>query len=88
MFDFSLLETEEDVLFNENRRETKMEVAERAYKFLEWMALRQESHIGLVSHSGWLMTVFNGILECDDSLKNWFQNGEMRSAVLVFERNK
>lgn len=87
MFDFSLLETEEDVLFNENRRETKMEVAERAYTFLEWMALRQESHIGLVSHSGWLMTVFNGILECDDSLKNWFQNGEMRSVVLVFERN-
>lgn len=85
MFDFSLLDHEEDTLFDANVRESKKEVAERGYKFLEWLKSRQEKHIGVVSHSGWLMTLFNGVLECDKSLKTWFQNGEMRSVLLVFE---
>jgi broad specificity phosphatase PhoE len=85
MFDFSLLETDEDALFDAQTRETKKEVAERGYKFLEWLVSRQENHVGVVSHSGWLMTLFNGVVECDKSLKTWFQNGEMRSVLLVFE---
>lgn len=88
MFDFSLVEHDEDTFFDANIRESKKEVAERGYKFLEWLRSRQENHVGVVSHSGWLMTLFNGVVECDKSLKTWFQNGEMRSVLLVFEPRK
>lgn len=87
MVDFSLLESEEDVLFYEDRRETKSEVAERVYKFLEWLETRKEMHIGVASHSAWLLTTFNANLVCEDSLKGWFQTGEMRSAILEFTRS-
>jgi broad specificity phosphatase PhoE len=84
--DFSLLESEEDVLFREDRRETKAEVGERIYTFMEWLSQRTEQHVGVASHSGWLLTVFNGICECDEKLKGWFQTGEMRSVKLEFIR--
>eukprot|EP00565_Helicotheca_tamesis_P004781 CAMPEP_0185735678 /NCGR_PEP_ID=MMETSP1171-20130828/25922_1 /TAXON_ID=374046 /ORGANISM="Helicotheca tamensis, Strain CCMP826" /LENGTH=292 /DNA_ID=CAMNT_0028406065 /DNA_START=161 /DNA_END=1039 /DNA_ORIENTATION=- len=86
--DFSLIETEEDVIFRNDRRETKMEIGERIYKFMEWLADRPERHVAVSSHSGWLMTVFNGILECEESLKPWFQTGEMRSVKLVFTKQE
>ncbi|CAJ1912452.1 unnamed protein product [Cylindrotheca closterium] len=84
--DFSMIETEEDVLFLSDRRETKVEVATRAYKFFEWLESRPEKHIGVASHSAWLLTVFNANLECEESLKAWFETGEMRSVVLEFCR--
>ena len=86
--DFSLLETEEDVIFRNDRRESKAEVGERVYKFLVWLSQRTEKHVGVSSHSGWLLTVFNGICECDESLKGWFQTGEMRSVKLEFVLQK
>lgn len=89
MVDFTQIQSEEDGLFTsmDDRRETKKEVGERIYKFLSWMYDRWETHIGVASHSGWLMAVFNGVVECDESLKSWFQTGEMRSVVLEFVRN-
>jgi len=81
---FDLLETEEDVLFYEDKRESKAEVARRVYKFLEWLETREESHVGIASHSAWLLTAFNANFECDDCLKGWFQTGEMRSAIVEF----
>ena len=85
--DFSMIETEEDVLFMPDRRETKMEVATRIYKFLEWLESRSEKHVGVASHSAWLLTAFNANLECEESLKKWFETGELRSAVLEFCRS-
>ena len=84
MVDFSLLETEEDEMFYEDRRETKVEVANRAYKFLEWLDAREETHVGVASHSAWLLAMFNANLECEENLKRWFHTGEMRSAILEF----
>ena len=88
MVDFSQIKSEGDDLFMDDRRESKPEVGERIYSFLNWMSERSETHIGVASHSGWLMAVFNGVVECDESLKSWFQTGEMRSVVLKFERRK
>jgi broad specificity phosphatase PhoE len=85
--DFSLLESDEDPLFRDDERETKMQVGERVYKFMEWLAERKEKHVAVNSHSGWLLTVFNGICECDPALKGWFQTGEMRSVKLEFVSN-
>ena len=88
MVDFSLLETEEDVIFRHDRRETKLELGERIYKFFEWLSTRPEKHVAVASHSGWLFTVFNGFCECDESLKPWFQTGELRSVKLEFRKNE
>jgi broad specificity phosphatase PhoE len=86
MVDFSLLESEEDKMFLEDRRESKSEVSNRSYKFLEWLETRPEKHVGVASHSAWLLTTFNANFQCDDSLRGWFQTGEMRSAILEFIR--
>lgn len=88
--DFSLVEDEEDVLFDNDTRETKVEVGERIYKFMDWLSSRPEEHVAVASHSGWLFTVFNGICKCgdDDDLKNWFQTGEMRSVKLKFTKKE
>lgn len=86
MVDFSLISDDEDLIFNEYRRETKMEIGERIYNFFEFLYERDEEHVGIASHSGWLMTLFNGLCECsEDNLKEWFQTGEMRSVQLIFE---
>jgi hypothetical protein len=84
--DFSLIPTEEDQLYRDTVRETKLEVGERIYKFMEWLAEREEKHVGVASHSGWLLTLFNGIVhaDCDAALKEWWHTGEMRSVKLEF----
>jgi len=87
MIDFSLIETDEDVLFSEDERETKADLAERIYKFLEFLENRHEKHVGVASHSAWLLTAFNANFDCDEALRGWFQTGEMRSAILEFVRN-
>ena len=87
MIDFSLLESEEDELFLDDRRETKLEVANRVYKFMEWLSDRPETCVGVSSHSGWLLTVFNANCQCaDENLQGWFQTGELRSVKLEFIR--
>jgi hypothetical protein len=89
MIDFGLLESEEDAIFQKDRRETKLELCSRIYEFFEWLSDRSESQVAVVSHSGWLFTMLNACCECcDESLKSWFQTGEMRSVKLVFFKNE
>lgn len=78
LVDFHLLE-ESDPIFRNDRRETKLQVAERAYNLMEWISKRSEQHIGVVSHSAWLLTLFNAVFQCDEDLKSWFHTGELRS---------
>lgn len=87
MVNFDLVPSDEDILFQYDKRESKMDVGERIYSFLEWLEKRDEKHIGVTSHSGWLFTLFNGIVDCDDKLRLWFHTGEMRSVKLVFTRD-
>mmetsp|Transcript_23852 Transcript_23852/g.35377 ORF Transcript_23852/g.35377 Transcript_23852/m.35377 type:complete len:283 (-) Transcript_23852:259-1107(-) len=86
--DFGLIEKEEDHLFQEDRRESILETGERIHDFLTWLEQRGETHIAVASHSGWLMTLFNGSVKCEDSLKEWFQTGELRSVMLEFVKNE
>lgn len=86
MVDFSLLTDEEDTIFDHNKRETKAELTERIYKFMEWLETRDEKVVGVSSHSAWLLAVFNANLQANDSLTGWFQTGELRSVVLEFVR--
>ena len=83
--DFSLLESDQDPLYRDYVRESKAEMGERIYQFFEWLAERPEDHVAVTSHSGWLLTVFNGVCDVqDDKLKAWFQTGELRSVKLEF----
>jgi len=63
MVDFSLLANEEDVFFDPHRRETKTELCERIYRFLEWLEKREETVVGVTSHSAWLLATFNANLQ-------------------------
>ena len=87
--DFSLLESDEDILFQEDTRETKLQVGERVYQFMEWLSERSECYVAVSSHSAWLLTVFNGVCQSQhDSLEEWFATGELRSVVLEFVRKE
>jgi len=85
--DFSLITDDEDMLFEDDRRESKMEIGSRVYKFFEWLHTKEENIIAVASHSGWLMSVFNGVCDCHGfpELREWFHTGEMRSVKLIFE---
>jgi broad specificity phosphatase PhoE len=63
--DFSLLDSELDPLHT-TCCETKQQVAERIYRFMTWLYTRRENSIAVVSHLGWLLTLFNGICDCQD----------------------
>ncbi|XP_010548825.1 PREDICTED: phosphoglycerate mutase-like protein 2 isoform X2 [Tarenaya hassleriana] len=86
--DFSLIETDEDVLWNPDIREKKEEVAARGVKFMDWLSTRKEKEIAVVTHSGFLYhTLCSFGNDSDPSLKSeisrHFANCELRSMVLV-----
>lgn len=88
---FELISSNHDDLFQSECRETNREVAERIYRFLEWLALREEEHIAIASHSGWLLTLLNAVVEVEaghEHIKHWFQTGEMRSCSFIFQNNR
>ncbi|KAJ6896123.1 phosphoglycerate mutase-like protein 1 isoform X2 [Populus alba x Populus x berolinensis] len=53
--DFSLIETDEDVLWKADVRESTEELAARGLKFLNWLWTRKEKEIAIVTHSGFLV---------------------------------
>jgi len=79
--DVSLLVDEEDSLWT-SERETKMELARRCEQFLGILAARPESHIAVVTHSSFLLTLFSLLFDCPPDLKQWFNTGELRSVCL------
>jgi hypothetical protein len=86
--DFSLIESEEDVLWKETVRETKEEVRARGAKFLNWLWTRKEKEIAIVTHSGFLLhTLATFGSDCHPLVKNEickrFANCELRSMVIV-----
>ena len=85
MMDFSLLTSNDDATFQADHRETHSEVAQRAYQFLEWLVEQPQEHVVIASHSAWLLTLMNAVVDTDaPALKAWFQTGEMRSCQFVF----
>lgn len=86
--DFSLIESDEDVLWREDVRETDEEIAARGMKFMEWLWTREEKEIAVVSHSGFLYGTLSAFgNDCHPSVKSeictHFANCELRSMVLV-----
>ncbi|KAK9110942.1 hypothetical protein Scep_018461 [Stephania cephalantha] len=86
--DFSLMETNEDILWKADVREANEEVAERGKKFMDWLWTRKEKEIAVVTHSGFLFHTLNALgkdlhpLMKEEVCKH-FANCELRSIVIV-----
>ncbi|KAG2564565.1 phosphoglycerate mutase-like protein 1 isoform X2 [Panicum virgatum] len=90
--DFSLIENDEDVLWEPDVREANESVALRGMKFFDWLWTREEKEIAIVSHSGFLYhTLSTYSKECHptvrDEVGKHFANCELRSMVLVDRRS-
>ncbi|XVF39696.1 hypothetical protein PTKIN_Ptkin01aG0053600 [Pterospermum kingtungense] len=86
--DFSLMESNEDILWKANTRENAEEVVVRGMKFLNWLWTRKEKEIAIVSHSGFLYNTLSSFgSDCHPSVKSeickHFANCELRSVVIV-----
>ena len=81
--DFSLIENDEDVLWEPHVREANESVAARGMKFIDWLWTREEKEIAIVSHSAFFDQTLNMYSkECQEVGKH-FANCELRSMVLV-----
>ena len=89
--DFTSIEHDEDVLWDNygDRRETLLEKSERIYGFLgEFVRNRPEQEIAIVSHSAYLFTLMNAVMDIEDEeLRSWFLTSEVRSMKVTFEVN-
>ncbi|KAH9694819.1 phosphoglycerate mutase-like protein 1 [Citrus sinensis] len=83
-----LIESDEDVLWKANVRETNEEVAARGLKFMNWLWTRKEKEIAIVTHRGFLNHTLNAFgNDCHPFVKKeickHFANCELRSMVII-----
>ncbi|XP_031377758.1 phosphoglycerate mutase-like protein [Punica granatum] len=82
--DFSQIESNDDILWKPDHRETPEEIAARGVKFMNWLKARPEKEIAVVTHSVFLLHVLNTFGEGNKSEKsNFFKNCELRSMTIV-----
>ncbi|KAI6678267.1 hypothetical protein NL676_039063 [Syzygium grande] len=91
-FLFPGIQSDEDVLWKADVRETKEELAARGIKFLNWLWTRKEKEIAIVTHSGFLCHTLSSFGEdCHPLVKGeicrHFANCELRSMVIVDKSN-
>ncbi|KAI5655082.1 hypothetical protein M9H77_32269 [Catharanthus roseus] len=86
--DFSLIESDDDILWKADVREANEELAARGMGFLNWLWTRKEKEIAVVTHSGFLIHTLSSYgNDCHPSVRNEicrpFNNCELRSVVIV-----
>lgn len=86
--DFSLVETNEDVLWKSDVREKGNEIAARGRAFINWLLTRKEKEIAVVSHSSFLIhTLALFGMDCDSLVRKEihkaYANCELRSFVIT-----
>ncbi|KAK3015112.1 hypothetical protein RJ639_006792 [Escallonia herrerae] len=82
------IESDEDVLWKPEIRETKEELAARGMKFMNWLWTRKEKEIAIVTHSGFLSHTLKAFGDncpplVKDEICKHFSNCELRSMVIV-----
>ena len=85
--DYGCLESEDDALWSPER-ETKLAMAHRGEKMLDWLQARPEDTVAVVCHSAFLLALCNVVLEPlpgEEALSNWFETGEIRSMHVAFD---
>lgn len=82
--DFSALAAD-DTLWTADVRETDDELLQRGLEVVQLIRERPESNIAVVTHSSFLSTFMNNVLQTDDEhYRSWFENCDMRSCVFDF----
>ncbi|KAJ4963645.1 hypothetical protein NE237_023584 [Protea cynaroides] len=86
--DFSLIESDDDILWKADIREANEELAARGMKFINWLWTRKEKEIAVVTHSGFLFHTLSSFGDdCHPVVKKeickHFSNCELRSVVIV-----
>ncbi|XP_057985659.1 phosphoglycerate mutase-like protein 1 isoform X1 [Hevea brasiliensis] len=86
-----LIESDDDILWKADVRETSEEIAARGLKFMNWLWTRQEREIAVVSHSKFLLYTLSALpIDCHPSLRSeickQFENCELRSLMMVDKR--
>jgi len=88
--DFSLVPSDEDVLWMPGVLEKPIDEANRAYQFMtEFVMTRPEKEMAIVCHSAWLLNLFNCVIDCSNSSSEkdpstLFSTAEIRSVVVTF----
>ncbi|KAK8286745.1 hypothetical protein V6Z11_D07G010900 [Gossypium hirsutum] len=84
---FSLIESEYDISWEAEERETDEAVAARGVEFIKWLLARKEKEIAVVSHGGFLKQTLLAIghkcdplVTCDNFTP--FDNCKIRSVII------
>ncbi|CAL9214356.1 unnamed protein product [Arabidopsis halleri] len=82
--DFTMIESDEDALWQDKEREKLEDVATRGLHFVKWLWERPENEIAIVSHGIFLQQTLRALHEkvgipLEDSLLTRFANCELRS---------
>lgn len=82
--DISRVAEEEDELWHDEIRETKLHLAKRGLAALKLAAAEPAADVAIVTHSSFLLTLFAVVLDVSASpeLGDWFATGECRLVVL------
>ena len=90
--DYSLIESNDDVLWTAETRESTANQSRRGHALLQWIAAAVDEYgshreVAVATHSSWLLTLFQTVLEIDTEaspgLTSWFATGEMRSVMVT-----
>ncbi|GMI85211.1 hypothetical protein like AT1G09935 [Hibiscus trionum] len=87
--DFSMIDSEDDNIWNPNLRESEEKLAKRVVELLKWLWTRPEKEIVIVSHGKILQQILIGSLGKDDdpaaraALCKRFDHCELRSVVIL-----
>eukprot|EP01060_Flectonema_neradi_P004357 TRINITY_DN12809_c0_g1_i1.p1 TRINITY_DN12809_c0_g1~~TRINITY_DN12809_c0_g1_i1.p1 ORF type:complete len:393 (+),score=71.98 TRINITY_DN12809_c0_g1_i1:43-1179(+) len=84
--DYSLISETDPFEITPNKPgESWLDTAHRAKSFLDWLSTKPETDIAVVTHSAFLLTLFNLVLDVQEpALLEWFETGELRSVSLLF----
>ncbi|KAK7254044.1 histidine phosphatase superfamily protein [Aureococcus anophagefferens] len=82
--DYAQLESEEDPLWHPEKREGKRAICKRARAQAAWLGQRPETRVAVAAHSGFLLALFNAVLDLPDDARGWFGTGECRAVALTF----
>jgi broad specificity phosphatase PhoE len=89
--DFSYLETEEDVLWDEKELESAGDCAERGRKTLDfiWERRATNKHVVLAAHGGIFHALFNEhpLVHADEGMKRRFENCDVRACEVTVREN-
>lgn len=73
-----------------NTRESVEQITQRGVRFIEWLKTRPEKEIIVVTHSGFLLSFVNNVLqdrmlEFEENVEKEFRNAELRSFVISID---